>query len=262
VAAAHRATSRQYGTVKAGITAPLSDVLVAIMALLAVAGVDVCAGDVRASEVAVDRATQAALALDAHPDRGASQFARFCVRCHGSRAQGAAGRDAGRAIPALAAQRFAYLVRQLANFAGGERDSDAMHRVVSQKELQEPQSWVDIAAYLNRAPLSVRAQTGDGARLALGRDIFREQCAACHSADAHGDADGFVPSLRNQHYRYLVTQLHKLAEGNRHNADEGLVRFLGSFDDQDMRATADYLSHLRGSGAVHKVMRNDGVVID
>jgi cytochrome c553 len=86
----------------------------------------------RASEEAVDRATQSALALDAHPG-----------------------------------QRFAYLVRQLANFAGDERDSETMHRVVSQRELGGAQSWADIAAYLNRTPSLHRAQTGDGRRLAL-----------------------------------------------------------------------------------------------
>ena len=212
----------------------------------------------RASEQAVDRATQTALSLDAHPDRGASQFDRHCAGCHGVRAQG----DAGRAIPALAGQRFAYLVRQLADFSGAERDSDTMHRVTSQKELREPQTWVDIAAYLNRAPLSNQAQTGDGTQLALGRGIFHEQCAACHRGDAQGDADGFVPSLRNQHYPYLVVQLHRLSEGHRHNVDEDLVRFLGGFSNQDIRATADYLSRLRGPGAVRKMMRDDGVVID
>jgi hypothetical protein len=60
----------------------------------------------------------------------------------------------------------------------------------------------------------------------------------------------------------LVLQLHKLGEGRRHNVDENLVRFLRSFDDRDMDATADYLSRLRGPGAVHKVMRDDGVVVD
>jgi hypothetical protein len=29
-----------------------------------------------------------------------------------------------------------------------------------------------------------------------------------------------------------------------------------------MSATADFLSRLRGRGAVHKIMRNDGVVVD
>jgi cytochrome c553 len=114
--------------------------------------------------------------------------------------------------------------------------------------------------YLNKTTPSRPAQTGDGMELALGKGIFREQCASCHRADAHGD--GFVPSLRHQHYAYLVIQMHKLAEGYRHNVDENLMRFLQSFDDRDVNATADFLSRLRGSGAVHKVMRNDGVVVD
>ena len=71
----------------------------------------------RASEEAVDRATQTALHLDTHPDRGALQFERNCAHCRGSQAEG----DAGRCIPALAGQHFAYLVRKLANFAGMER---------------------------------------------------------------------------------------------------------------------------------------------
>jgi cytochrome c553 len=148
----------------AGISRPWTRVLVAIAALLALGSVGA-----RASEETVHRATQTALSLDAHPDRGATQFGHYCAHCHGSQAQG----DAGRAIPALAAQRFTYLVRQLANFSGGERDSDSMHRVVSQKELQGPQSWVDIAAYLNRAPLSNREQTGNGSQVALGRGLKR-----------------------------------------------------------------------------------------
>ena len=227
--------------------------MLAMAACWLLGSVDVCA-----SEEAVDLTTQTALALDAHPDRGAAQFARYCTRCHGSQAQG----DASRAIPSLAGQRFTYLVRQLANFAGGERDSDTMHQVVSRKEMREPQNWVDIAAYLNKTAPSQRAQTGDGMDLMLGQRIFREQCASCHRADAHGNGDGYVPSLRHQHYAYLAMQMHKLGEGYRHNVDENLMGFLQSFDDRDMNATADFLSRLRGPGAVHKVMRNDGVVVD
>jgi len=151
-------------------------------------------GEARASEEAVDRATQMALSLDAHPDRGAAQFHQYCARCHGAQAQG----DPIHAIPALAGQRFAYLVRQLANFSGFERDSNTMHGVLLRIEPQGAQTWVDIAAFLNRAPLGPHAQTGDGTQVALGRGIFHEQCASCHRGDAHGDANGFVPSLRNQ----------------------------------------------------------------
>jgi cytochrome c553 len=228
-----------------------------IYAVLAAASLVVVVG-ARASEESVDQATQSALSLDAHPGRGASQFSRFCASCHGPQARG----DAARSIPSLAGQRFVYLVRQLADFAGAERDSNSMHRVLSAQTLRDAQSWVDIAAYLNRVPLSGRAQTGDGTQLAQGRAIFREQCAVCHRGDAHGDSEGFVPSLRNQHYAYLVNQLHKLGEGRRHNVDQGLVRFLGNFADRDIKATADYLSRLRGPGAVRQIMRDDGVVVD
>lgn len=212
----------------------------------------------RASEESVDQATQAALSLDAHPQRGAAVYARYCTQCHGAQAHG----DASRSIPALAGQRSAYLVRQLANFSGGERDSSAMHKVVSRQALQKPQTWVDLAAYLNNVPLIGAAQNGDGKHLILGEGIFHEQCASCHSHDARGDADGFVPSLRSQHYPYLVAQIHGLAAGRRHNVDENLMRFFKSLEVDDIAAVADYLSRLQGPGSDRKKMRNDGVVVD
>jgi cytochrome c553 len=222
------------------------------LALLATAGVT------RASEASVDRATQRALALDAHPDTGRALFARDCERCHGAQARG----DSDRAIPALAGQRFTYLVRQLANFAGAERDSTSMHQVVSQIEPTGPQSWADLASYFARMPSALHPQVGDGTHVALGRGIFHEQCAGCHFPDARGDREGYVPSLRNQHYSYLLGQMHEMREGARHNADPGLVRFMRGFDEDEMQATADYLSRLRGAGNPHTVMRSNGVVVD
>jgi cytochrome c553 len=206
----------------------------------------------------VDRQTKAALAMDAHPERGRKVFGRYCVKCHGPGALG----NAKQGMPALAGQRYAYLVRQLANFANAERDNSTMHAVVSRSELQSPQVWTDIAAYLNGIPSRLPLTTGPGQDVALGRGIFHEQCAACHGSDASGDTDGFAPSLRHQHYAYLNAQMHKLAEGYRHNADEDLVRFLRGFDDRDMSATADYLSRLTGAGKDRKKMRDNGVVVD
>ncbi len=206
----------------------------------------------------VDDRTQAALAMDAHPQKGAEMFARYCSRCHGAQAQG----DAGALVPALAGQRFAYLVRQLANFAGAERESNAMHRVVLQPQIDEPQSWIDLASYLNNLTPSAAAQVGTGEATALGRGIFHEQCAGCHGREASGDRAGFVPSLRHQHYDYLLKQMHQLAQGYRHNVDAELVLFMRSFDERDMRGTADYLSRLEGAGLAYKSMRDNGVVVN
>lgn len=210
------------------------------------------------AEERVDHRTQEALAMDAHPVRGKELYSEYCARCHGDAGQG----NAGKVIPALAGQRFNYLVRQLANFAGAERQSSTMHGVTIQPAINDPQEWVNIAAYLNRLTPPIDAQIGSGKAMQLGRGIFHEQCASCHGADASGDQDGFVPSLRHQHYAYLDEQMHKLADGYRHNADEDLVRFMRSFDERDMRGTADYLSRLRGSGKIRKTMRQDGVVVN
>jgi cbb3-type cytochrome c oxidase subunit III len=211
-----------------------------------------------ASEASVDHRTHRALELDAHAEQGAIVFRRACSRCHGSAAQG----DAEHTIPALAGQRFRYVVRQLADFSGDERESALMQRVLSHPALKDPQAWVDIAAYVNNLPKRETAGTGDGSRVAMGRGIFHEQCASCHKGDAHGDDEGFVPSLRGQQYTYLVVQLEKLTESRRHNVDEDLVRFWRNLEQQDVRATADYLSRLTGPGHVHKIMRPDGSVVD
>jgi cytochrome c553 len=210
------------------------------------------------AEERVDHRTQEALAMDAHPLRGQDIYTQYCLRCHGADASG----NADSVIPSLAGQRFAYIVRQLANFAGSQRESTTMHGVTVQPAINDPQHWVDIAAYLNRLPVPSSIQIGGGEAENLGRGIFHEQCASCHGADASGDKAGFVPSLRHQHYRYLERQMHQLAQGYRHNVDEELVLFMRSFDERDMRGTADYLSRLQGSGRALNGMRPDGVVVN
>jgi len=216
------------------------------------------ASDASGSEETVNQLTQTALAADADPTRGALQFAQHCAHCHGLKGHG----DAKHEIPALAGQRFAYLVRQLANLSGDQRENEAMHRVLLVKDLRDPQSWANIAGYLHDAPARHPAKTGDGTRLALGEGIFHQQCASCHHDDAGGDDDGFVPSLRNQHYSYLMKQIGRLSEYDRHNVPENLVRFLASFDRDEISAVADYLSRLRGPGRERRTKRNSGAVID
>jgi len=212
----------------------------------------------RATEESADFMTQAALGMDAHPDAGKVQFTRTCSRCHG---QGGGGDDA-RMVPAVAGQRYAYLVRQMANFGATERDSVPMYHVATETGLRDPQSWDDVAAYVNKLPAPPAAETGDGASVALGRGIFHEQCASCHQGDASGDKEGFVPSLRNQHYNYLVNQLHHLAEGRRHNVDRNLVLFMRSLEETDIVAVADYLSRQRGVVRSHDRMLGNGVVVN
>lgn len=223
----------------------------ALVGLLAMAG----AG---ASPLSVDEKIRNTLQLDQNVARGARLYEMYCSSCHGPQALG----SATKLIPSLAGQRRAYLVKQLADFSEMERASRTMHGVVAQTELRDEQAWADVTGYLNSLPPASFPQTGDGRGLELGEAIFQEQCASCHEEDGRGDDDGFVPSLRDQHYSYLVRQMRSIASWHRLNVEQDLVRFLDSLDTEEATAVADYMSRMRGPVKDRGRMNNDGTVSD
>lgn len=210
----------------------------------------------RASPERVDQLLQTALQLDPKPEHGAALYRKNCGTCHGAAGYG----DAASVIPALAGQRQAYLIKQLADFAELERDAVQMHNVVARRELSEPQAWVDLAAYISKLPATSTPQTGYGEFVSLGEASYRQWCASCHEADGRGDDDGFVPSLRNQHYSYLVREIRSLAGGHRFNVDPQLVLFLDSLETDEITGLADYISRMKGPVRDRAKLRSDGQV--
>jgi cytochrome c553 len=227
------------------------------LVVAAVAG-SFIAGAVVASPLTVDEKVRNALQLDQNLERGKKLYETHCVECHGPQALG----SAQKVIPSLAGQRRAYLVKQLADFSELERASRDMHAVVSREQLSDEQAWADLSAYLNSQPRASFPQTGDGRGLELGEAIFQEQCASCHEEDGRGDDDGFVPSLRDQHYSYLVRQIRSIASWHRLNVEADLVRFLDSMDAEEATAVADYVSRMRGPVKDRARMNQDGTVND
>lgn len=227
-----------------------------VLALAAVVVYLLAAGLSNASPLSVDEKVRNALQLDQNVGNGKKLYAAYCAQCHGDQALG----SATKVIPSLAGQRRAYLVRQLADFSELERASSEMHAVVSRPELSNEQVWADVSGYLNSLPRASFPQTGDGRGLELGEAIFQDQCASCHQEDARGDDDGFIPSLRDQHYSYLVRQMRSIASWHRLNVDADLVRYLDSLDTEEATAVADYLSRMRGPIKDHDKMNNDGTV--
>jgi cytochrome c553 len=207
-----------------------------------------------ASPARVEQMVQSALQLDRFPARGARQYEQYCSSCHGPEALG----NSVRVIPSLAGQRRAYLIKQLADFTELERASDDMHKAVARTPLDEPQTWVDIAAYLNSLPPAVFQETGEGDGIEFGEAIFQEQCASCHEEDARGDDDGFVPSLRNQHYSYLLRQMRGLGSAHQRNVEPELSRFLESLESDELTAVADYLSRMQGPVRDRTRLDDDG----
>lgn len=199
-----------------------------------------------------------ALALEADEQHGAVVYESQCAQCHGPDAHG----DAQGLIPALAMQRRAYIIKQLADFIERERIATRMHEIVSREAVGDPQTWADLALYLNRLPPPRRVQTGAGTFLELGEASYEQWCRSCHGADGRGDDDGFVPSVRNQHYEYLLKEMRNLARGHRFNVDSELSRFLNSLERDEMQGIADYLSRMHGPIEDRMRMHDDGTVSD
>lgn len=213
-------------------------------------------GEADASPLTVDEKVRNALQLDQNAENGKKLYGTYCAQCHGPRALG----SAAKVIPSLAGQRRAYLVKQLADFSEEERSSREMHAVVSQLGLSSEQAWADLSGYLNSLSPTSFPQTGDGRGLELGEAIFQDQCASCHEQDGRGDDDGFIPSIRDQHYSYLVRQVRSIASWHRLNVDADLVRYLDSLDTEEATAVADYLSRMRGPAKDRDRMNGDGTV--
>lgn len=211
-----------------------------------------------AAPTRADQQIRTALQLEHNVARGEKLYRQHCSQCHGPEALG----SASEVIPSLAGQRKAYVVKQLADFTELDREGSDMHRVVARPSLSEPQVWADIAGYLNGlAPLRF-PQTGDGTGVELGEAIFHEQCASCHEDDARGDDDGFVPSLRDQHYSYLTRQIRSIGAWHRLNVDPDFARFLESLDTEELTAVADYLSRMRGPTRDRARLNDDGTIVE
>lgn len=201
------------------------------------------ASPVLASPERADQLVAAALKLHGSVQRGEKGYLEHCARCHYETAAG----DPENLVPKLAGQRKGYIVKQLADFLEIERDGDEMHTVVLQPFVDEPQTWADIATYLSSIPVMPNAEIGDGASLQLGAAMYQKQCASCHGADARGREDGYVPSLRNQHYSYLVWQMRSVAAARRLHVHPDVVRLLDSLSANEVAAIADYLSRFQTS---------------
>ncbi len=140
---------------------------------------------------------------------GATLALQVCSNCHGR-----TGNSISPNFPNLAAQQEAYLVAQLHEFKGHNREDPAgfeymwgLSHNLSDKQIQE------LAAHfagekLERAPIEGRPE-----RIAAGKAVFASgipdkgvpACSSCHGPDGMGNAE--APRIAGQHVDYLTKQL-------------------------------------------------------
>jgi cytochrome c553 len=181
-----------------------------------------------------------ARALTADPEHGKILYLKHCTACHGHLAWG----DGPRQIPALAGQHEGYLLQQLARFAVRERDSLSMQETIHPADVNRPQAFRDLAAFLSRAPRSPRSDHGDGGALAAGKRTYTRECIACHDQSGEGADEAPIPAIGGQHYYYVLYRLQSFPALHRDRLEPEVLRLVAVLSIEERQGLADYTSRL------------------
>lgn len=194
-----------------------------------------------------------------------------CASCHGEKAM---GNDA-MGTPRLAHLGYAYVVKQLTNFADDKRTGAGVGVVMNgfAKSLSE-QERRDVAAYVNTLsvssePSDLKALKAEGTAVGetyKGQIVVRygrtdeeakkegakgqiSACISCHGFNGRG-ADPVYPKIGQQKYVYLVNQLNNWRDGSRQNDPMGQMRAVAkNLSDDDIKNVAAFLSQAPESSA-------------
>jgi cytochrome c553 len=196
-----------------------------------------------------------------------------CQSCHGEKGLGI---DAMQ-TPKLANDGYAYIVKQLTNFADDARTDmtlGVMNLFAKQLTVEDRRN---IAAYLNT--IEPAAEPSDLAALkASGTDVGEAYkgevlvrygvigkvpaCQSCHGYNGRG-ADPVYPAIGQQKFVYLVNQLKHWRDGTRANDPLGQMRAVAkNLTDDDINNVAAYLSKAPKSTIGDGFVPNNQSVLD
>ncbi|MEP5766670.1 MAG: c-type cytochrome [Halieaceae bacterium] len=180
-----------------------------------------------------------ALALTPDVANGLAIY-RECAACHQPEGWG----NKSGSVPAIAGQHSNVVIKQLADFRAGNRDSALMVPYATVESIGGAQAVADVAAYVSTLEISVANGNGPGTDLDFGKRRYQEHCAECHGASGEGSNDGLAPRIQAQNYKYLVRQFQWIREGKRRNSSAEMAALAQQMDDREMRAILDYSSRL------------------
>jgi cytochrome c553 len=196
------------------------------------------AGGEQAHDDAVNAARKAA---DLTPDLdNGREVYRVCAVCHAPEGWGSRSGY----YPQIAGQHTSVIIKQIVDILSRNRDTPTMFPFTVLENLS-PQELADVAAYLQRQPMTADNGVGPGTDLEHGKKLYEENCVDCHGAGGEGKADDGMPLIQGQHYKYLVRQFQWIRDGKRRNADKEMMEQIQGFDDRDIAAIMDYTSRLK-----------------
>ncbi len=165
---------------------------------------------------------------------------RSCAMCHTPEGWGLTSG----VVPQIAGQHRSVVIKQLADFRAGNRDSVLMIPYASVESIGGAQAVADVAGYIATLELGPAPGKGPGDDLERGEQLYAENCERCHGAAGEGSADEAVPRIQAQHFNYLVRQFEWIRDGKRRNSNAEMAAQIQSFGDRETRAVLDYVSRL------------------
>lgn len=171
-----------------------------------------------------------------------ARFAQaHCASCHGETGQSAAVN-----FPRLAGQNEVYLIKQLQDFASGDRKSPTMKAKVA---LMDDRMVRSLAAHY-ASQKAANTPSDDKLLLAVGQYIYERgnvhaglpACLSCHGTRGWGAET--MPRLAGQHPAYIETQLRHFHDRGRSNDSAVMGVVSQRMTDLETKAVAAYLGAL------------------
>jgi len=171
-----------------------------------------------------------------------------CQSCHGVKGKG----NPQAKFPRLAGQDTKYMVKQMKDFASGDRTNYPTMTNIA-KGLSE-QDMHDVAAYYADQDVDVAGADASEETLAMGERIANvgvseknvPACTSCHGPKGKGVPPVF-PGIAGQHASYIEKQLNDFAGGNRTNDPAQMMTDIApKLSDEQAKAVAAYFSSVGG----------------
>lgn len=186
-----------------------------------------------------------------------------CNSCHGAQGLG----DDNMGTPRLAGQLFAFLVKQMEDYASDKRQDTTMYVMNANAKGLSPQDRRDVSAYLNsmgRTFAGKKLQEAEGgsdiaalkeAGVEVGQSHIGKvmvhygvpergipACISCHGHNGRG-VDPMYPRVGEQKFSYLVSQLKKFRDGSRANDTMAQMQVVArKMTDEDILNVATFLT--------------------
>jgi cytochrome c553 len=180
------------------------------------------------------------MALEPNLENGRAAYLT-CAVCH--RPEGWGTLDG--AYPQIAGQLRTVIIKQLADVRARNRDNPLMYPFSLPSTLGGSQQVADVAAYVAQLPMAPHNGVGPGKDLALGQQLYENNCVKCHGKAGEGNAKEHIPTIAGQHYNYLLRQFDQIRNNRRRNADAKMVKQIKGFTPRQEAAVLDYTSRLR-----------------